>query len=526
MMFLVALTYAQPTTNPGTPPARDASDVISIYGGGNDGNPYTDVAGTDYAPFWGQPGAYVAPVFVDVSGNEVLFYEDLSYQGMVLGSNQNAAAMEFLHVDVWSPIDDVFQITPINGGGVTEALVNVPVTGGQWTSIDIPKANFTGMTWDNVFQFKSEKQGWGADGPRGDFYIDNLYFWKEAVDPTTDATLSSIEIDNAALPGFAPGTTEYDFGVPSTSTSVPEITLAVPTNTNATTVITDAAAVPGNATIVVTAEDGVTTETYTISYEFVGPTSAAPTPAERDDENVVNFYSDAYSQEPFTNFDAEFCGPNSFTELDINGDNLLQWNNNACQGILLQNTLDVTSFTTLHFDFWVNDGTDLTGAVIDLKFNETQGNGDPADDTFLSITLTGGSTPAIVTGQWVSAEIPVDLSAFDNLDELVVTIPTGPMKNNTYYDNFFLSGGTLSNATFTKAELTTYPNPTTDVWNIETNVNISKIQVYNVMGKLVSEQKVDANQATISSEGLSSGVYFAKIESDTKSLQTIRLIKK
>lgn len=526
MMFVVALTYAQPTTNPTTPPARDAGDVISIFGGGDNGNPYTDVANNDYFPFWGQPGSYVPPVFVDVSGNQVLFYEGLSYQGMQLGSNQNAAAMEFLHVDVWSPIDDVFQITPINGGGVTEVLVNVPVTAGVWTSIDIPKASFTGMTWDNVFQFKSEKQGWGAAGPRGDFYIDNLYFWKTAVDPTTDATLSAVEIDGAALPGFAPGTTEYTFGVPSTSTTVPEITLAETSSATASAVVTDATAVPGDATIVVTAEDGVSTETYTISYEFVGPTSAAPAPDARDDENVVNFYSDAYAQESLLSFDAGFCNPNSFTELEISGDNLLLWNNNACQGIQLDGPLDISSFTTLHFDFWVNDGTDLTGAVIDLKFNETQGTPVPEDDTFFSVTLTGGSTPAITTGQWISAEIPVDFSAFDALDEVVITIPTAPMKNNTYYDNFFLSGGTLlSNNTFSQAEFSVYPNPTKSVWNLKSSVNVEKVTVYNTLGKVVLEQTIGTNQAAISSEGLPKGVYFAQLENNANSVKTIKLIK-
>lgn len=530
MLFAFALIYAQPTTNPTTPPSRDAADVISIFGGGDSGNTYTNITGTDFFPNWGQPAPYVAPAIIDANGNEVLFYEGLSYQGMQLGSNQNAAAMEFLHVDVWSPIDDVFQITPINASGVTEVLVNVPVTGGQWTSIDIPKSDFTGMTWDDVFQFKSEKLGWAPNGPRGDFYIDNLYFWKTAVDPTTDATLSSLEIDNETLPGFAPGTTEYTFGVLQSSTTVPQITLAETSNANATTVITNAAAVPGDATVEVTAEDGVTTQTYTISFEFVGPSTAAPTPIDRDDENVVNFYSDAYATEPFNSFDAGFCGPNSVTELDINGNNTLLWGNNPCQGIQLQSPLDVTSFTTVHFDFYVNDGTDLVGAVIDLKFNETQGNADPGDDTFGSIILTGASTPAITSGQWISVEAAFDFSNFDALDEIVLTINGAPtaspsLSNNVYYDNFFLSGGTLNNTTFSQSKFSVYPNPSNGNWTIESNVEMTSVKLYNTLGKLVAEKTIEGQQASISTEGLASGVYFAKVSNGNENTKTLRLIK-
>jgi len=70
-----------------------------------------------------------------------------------------------------------------------------------------------------------------------------------------------------------------------------------------------------------------------------------------------------------------------------------------------------------------------------------------------------------------------------------------------------------------------YPNPTQDVWNIKTTVNISSVKVYNLLGNLVLNQKVDANEAIISSEGLATGVYFVKIENEANYFKTVKVIK-
>ena len=61
--------------------------------------------------------------------------------------------MDFLHIDVWvaAGTDRLLKVSPLNnatgGTGAAEVLVNVPLTPGSWNSIDIPKSDFTGMTW-------------------------------------------------------------------------------------------------------------------------------------------------------------------------------------------------------------------------------------------------------------------------------------------------------------------------------------------------------------------------------------------
>lgn len=252
------------------------------------------------------------------------------------------------------------------------------------------------------------------------------------------------------------------------------------------------------------------------------PSTAAPTPDPIPDNEVISFYSDEFAQQPL-NFDAGFCGFDSTEELQIEGNNTIKYKGNACQGIILDSPVDATTFTTMHFDFYVEDGADLTGSVISLKLNQTNGPG-PDDDVFLDNVLTEGSTPPIVTGQWVSVELTVDLTPFTALDEVVIT--AGTLSNELYYDNFYLSGGTLNSETFEAAEFKTYPNPTSDVWNVQTTENIQTIEIFNTVGRLVKEVNVNANEAVINSDDLSTGIYFARISNVFDQTKTIKLIKK
>lgn len=271
--------------------------------------------------------------------------------------------------------------------------------------------------------------------------------------------------------------------------------------------------------------DNITGVKTALGEEPVGnpPSMAAPTPDPIPDNEVISFYSDEFAQQPL-DFDADFCGTDSTEELQIEGNNTILYKGNACQGIQLDSPVDATSFTTMHFDFYVEEGTDLLGSVISLKLNQTNGNDNPDDDIFLDNVITEGTSPAIVTGQWVSVEIDVDLTDFDALDEFVIT--AGTLSNKLYYDNLYFSGGTLSSETFNAAEFTTYPNPTSDVWNVQTTENIQTIEIFNTVGKLVKEVSVNGNQAEINADDLSTGIYFARISNEFDQTKTIKLIKK
>ncbi|MEZ2415040.1 hypothetical protein ACA086_08735, partial [Muriicola sp. E247] len=167
-----------PTTSAPVPPARDAGDVISIFS-----DSYTNITGINYDPNWGQSGhTLVNPTYDPGDGNFALAYPNFNYQGTDFAGNaQDVSAMEFLHVDMWTPDATVVQVTPINGSGApTESLQSLtPITTGAWNSYDIPLGDYTasGMTLDQIVQMKFDGQ---AGTTPSDIYLDNIYFYRAA----------------------------------------------------------------------------------------------------------------------------------------------------------------------------------------------------------------------------------------------------------------------------------------------------------------------------------------------------------
>ena len=172
----------QPLASAETPPAREESDVISIFS-----SAYSDVPGTDYFPDWGQAGQGSGWAMFDLGGDEMLQYVNLSYQGIALaeGTSIDVSQMEYLHLDVWTAesVTDI-ETSLINNasGTVTEAPVTRSLTANNWTSIDIPISEYTdqGLTVTEIFQLKFVGTPWAA----GTVFIDNIYFWKTPTAPS------------------------------------------------------------------------------------------------------------------------------------------------------------------------------------------------------------------------------------------------------------------------------------------------------------------------------------------------------
>ena len=167
-----------------TPPARQPEDVISIFS-----SAYTDVAGTNYFPDWGQGGQGSSWAMFDLAGDEMLQYINLSYQGIALadGTTVDVSNMEYLHLDVWTSDDgDVsnLQTFLVNNPGpnFTEQQVTSSLTAGQWTSIEIPISDYTdqGLTVSQVGQLKLVGDPWAA----GTIFVDNVYFYKSPSAPS------------------------------------------------------------------------------------------------------------------------------------------------------------------------------------------------------------------------------------------------------------------------------------------------------------------------------------------------------
>ncbi|GKX67626.1 glycosyl hydrolase 53 family protein [Inconstantimicrobium mannanitabidum] len=82
----------------------------------------------------------------------------------------------------------------------------------------------------------------------------------------TDATLSNLKIGGQTVSNFNPDTTTYNVKLPSGTTSAPEVLATVKDTGKAKVIVTPALNLPGTTKIVVTAEDGITTKTYTVNF--------------------------------------------------------------------------------------------------------------------------------------------------------------------------------------------------------------------------------------------------------------------
>lgn len=151
----------EPSTAAPTP-TDPAADVISIFS-----DAYTNVAGTDFNPNWGQ-ATQVSQV--SIAGNNTLKYSGLNYQGTQFGANQDVSGMNYFHLDYYSATSTALNVYLISPGPVeTRKALSVPTTAG-WNSVDIPLSDFSPVDMTNVFQLK-------FDG-NGDIFLDNIYFKK------------------------------------------------------------------------------------------------------------------------------------------------------------------------------------------------------------------------------------------------------------------------------------------------------------------------------------------------------------
>ena len=149
-------------------PSHAASGVLSVFS-----DTYTNVAGTDFNPPWGQTTTVSQ---VSIAGNSTLKYASLNYQGTQFASALNASSYGFVHLDYYSANSSSLKFYLISG--VTPSAVeksytlSVPTSTGTntngWKSIDIPLSSFSPVVLSNITQLK-------VDG-NGTVFFDNIYF--------------------------------------------------------------------------------------------------------------------------------------------------------------------------------------------------------------------------------------------------------------------------------------------------------------------------------------------------------------
>ena len=243
------------------------------------------------------------------------------------------------------------------------------------------------------------------------------------------------------------------------------------------------------------------------------PATAAPTPPARAAADVISLYSDAYT-DVASNFDANWCGPNSVEEISVAGNATTAFLGNTCQGIVLNTAVDASTFTNYHVDIFIEAGTDLDGKTFHLKFVGT-----PTSVVKEVNHDLNALQPNV--GEWVSFDGTVDLSTMGGFKEFGVTTN---LANGVYYDNLYAYKGTPLSLGETDNGISIYPNPFTNHIEISAAEAVNQVRVFNITGQEVLRAAPHAATFRLDTSNLKKGVYLLSLESNGKST-TAKMVK-
>jgi hypothetical protein len=120
----------------------------------------------------------------------------------------------------------------------------------------------------------------------------------------------------------------------------------------------------------------------------------------------------------------------------------------------------------------------------------------------------------------------VDISSVANMNNVYVAF-----RHHNCTDNFaiILDDVKITNVAGVEEnsmEVSVYPNPATDVLNIQLAENVSSVSVLGMDGKVISTQVVNANTATVNVSNLVSGVYFYEVVAENGTIVRNTFVKK
>ena len=246
------------------------------------------------------------------------------------------------------------------------------------------------------------------------------------------------------------------------------------------------------------------------------PTDAPTTPPTFDANNVISLYSDAYTAA--TTINNVSWDDSAFEEVSIAGNNVLKISGTNFLGIDLGAYLDATNMTHLHMDYWI--ATDWSeGQVLNPKLSNHVG--EAGETNALDITNIINSQTEVQN--WQSKDFVLNGDR-ESIKQFLITVAG---KTGLYYlDNVYLYvDGTAGLEDNNIINVSVYPNPSNTNWNFRTgNTVITSVEVFNLLGKRVVSQNNNSTNVAISTQGLTSGIYIARIttEQGTKSVKLIK----
>lgn len=155
---------------------------------------------------------------------------------------------------------------------------------------------------------------------------------------------------------------------------------------------------------VITATLGNVAASGELNLDVIGQFDFAPIPPQRDPNDVISVFSDAYETAAIEYYNGFFTPDGQTTQggnIIINGDNVIRYTDLNFVALKTLNRVDASAMTNLHFDVKVEDAMIDSGDFI--RFILLAQNPDGTEDQ-ASITIPADD---LVAGQWISIDRPL-----------------------------------------------------------------------------------------------------------------------
>jgi hypothetical protein len=154
--------------------------------------------------------------------------------------------------------------------------------------------------------------------------------------------------------------------------------------------------------------------------------------------------------------------------------------------------------------------------------------GTNAEVTAGELNINEASTPALVSNQWVSIDVP--WSQWVNNPNVRSDIAQFVITSNlqvVYVDNIYFYTGIptpLNVNEVAKPSFKLYPNPAGAHVTLSSDAMIGEVMVLNALGQVVSRQNLASTEATIDVSAFSKGIYvvIAQVGNDLVRKQLIK----
>ncbi len=260
------------------------------------------------------------------------------------------------------------------------------------------------------------------------------------------------------------------------------------------------------------------------------PTVAAPAQPNRPAADVISIFSDSYAPIATLNysgvdgqpsndntFNTSWC-PGATTLVQVQGNNTNKVTGLGCEGVaFFAGRFNATGFTRFHIDIWTP--TTTQDKVFSFKFSNWNNTTTGETNAFEYTATNANTLPSGAQGTWITIDIPMTslncintppgnaCPSVSDFTQFVITSNLGTV----YYDNLYLHKNTvLSTNDLETLNARIYPNPATNLLNIESEISIEKVSVYNILGQEVISKSPNAELVTLDVSSLQVGVYIVK----------------